>query len=415
MQLVPQEQLNPQISDLKGKYFEHVVAASYSYIGYTVFRNIILYVEKQKVTEIDVVAYILTPFKEISLAVECKGATPKFNELRKFSSTRKILTPNPDQLIVFGDNDLRDEHNEFSKLLNIKLLKKEDLTKFVLPILWGYSDIRESRIKKLNRFLAVYEIQDYLTYNVLNEENNNEVKKEIRRYIRYLKGYFWNLEKPKEQMESCFTKSRNDFNSFSEQISLMLDTTISSEMNSPENTTVQLAMYLELYHRILNLHSIVRFTVKIGTTIGRESLLDLEHSYLRRIINDMCDNTKVLRSFLPFIHRWLFIWGGCILKSKEETEYRLLAEECGISVKTVKLFISFIRRVYRGADTSMIYENDEKLFFKYIPAPFRGLGKIHRCSYNEYEDITLFNEDEKNIELLEKCLTSSGGVENLKF
>jgi len=53
MQLQTNQEFSPQILPLKGKSFERVVAACYYYQGYTVFRNIVVTVEKQTTAEID--------------------------------------------------------------------------------------------------------------------------------------------------------------------------------------------------------------------------------------------------------------------------------------------------------------------------------------------------------------------------
>jgi predicted RecB family endonuclease len=147
MQLDPEISFSTQINTLSGSDFEKIVAASMYYSGYHIDRNLIFGLNKETVAEIDIVASLITPLNEIRIAIECKGSNPSFNDLRKFASVSKLLSLKEYlvELILFGSNNTRPEHNEIAYLLNIKLLKKEDLSKLVLPILWGTGELRKER------------------------------------------------------------------------------------------------------------------------------------------------------------------------------------------------------------------------------------------------------------------------------
>lgn len=135
MQLNPEIPFSTQVNNLSGNEFEKIVAASLYYSGYHIDRNLTFGINKETVAEIDVVATLITPLNEIRIAIECKGANPSFNDLRKFSSVRKLLSLKEYfvELIVFGSNHTRQEHERIADLLEIKLLKKSDLSKLVLP------------------------------------------------------------------------------------------------------------------------------------------------------------------------------------------------------------------------------------------------------------------------------------------
>jgi len=154
--LDPNAPLADQIRDLGGAHFEHLVAAAYLHLGYFPFRNIVATVQKQTAAEIDVLATMVTPLSEVRVAVECKGETPSFNDLRKFSSLDRILKDPIPKLVAYGDDDLRAEHLKFAGLLGIELHRKLDVRKLILPILGGETAIRRGRASLFNRYLAVF-------------------------------------------------------------------------------------------------------------------------------------------------------------------------------------------------------------------------------------------------------------------
>jgi hypothetical protein len=65
----------------------------------------------------------------------------------------------------------------------------------------------------------------------------------------------------------------------------------------------------------------------------------------------------------------------------------------------------------------LFYEDNTKLFFKYIPASFRYIGKLHRLSLlpETYENMEIFHEDDANETMANICLTPIGGVAALRF
>lgn len=66
--------------------------------------------------------------------------------------------------------------------------------------------------------------------------------------------------------------------------------------------------------------------------------------------------------------------------------------------KTIKIFTD----LYSGEDNGgLVFENEDKLFFKYTPACFRALGKKHREDIGLLsEDDILFREDEQYLNYL---------------
>ena len=417
MQLKTNQDFSPQIIPLKGKQFERVVAACYFYQGYTVFRNIVITVEKQTTAEIDVLACLITPNHEINVAVECKGKTPSFNDLRKFSTVNKIFGRGDVfvDLFAIGENDIREEHKAFAKYLGIKLETKNDLSKKVLPILWGTGELKQNRITWLNKFLTIFTIEDYFN-TLINLEKNLELRQLFKKYNKYIYTDFWNISDPISQINDSFEKSRTDFFEFTQKVADLVGVSLKNEINNPSNQIIQAAMFYELLHRILNVYGIVRCTVLARTEAGRDLLIKM-NPVIRESVNNLCDYNITVSKFMNLIFRWVFLWGGYIVKigDKWNVELSELAKETGLSESNVFSFIAIFRNIYKSG-SDLIFVDKEKAFMKYVPAHFRALGKLHRRSISKnYEGRTIFREDLQNFNLLNDSLNEIGGCENLQF
>jgi hypothetical protein len=320
-------------------------------------------------------------------------------------------------LFAYGANDIREEHLNFSKLLKIKLFKKEDLSKKVLPILWATGQLVQDRIHWINRYLAIFSVHDYLLETTLGGINELENKKEISKYKRFLYSELWSVPNPIDQLNIAFEKAQNDFHNFTSRIAQAYNTNTNHEITDPTNPIVQLAMLLELEHRIFNLIAIARCSIIARSQHGRGVIIE-RSPRIRGAINNLCDYNMSISKFCNFIFRWFYLWGGVIMKSNqlEELEYGLLANECGISKENVKQFINVIKEIY-SAGSNLFYEDNTKLFFKYIPAYFRYIGKLHRLSLlpETYENMEIFHEDDANETMANICLTPIGGVAALRF
>ncbi|WP_116109382.1 hypothetical protein [Lewinella sp. IMCC34191] len=419
MQLDPNSPFATQINPAMGNDFENIVASCYFYLGYHVQRNLTVLVAGQTAAEIDVLASMITPLFESRIAVECKGSTPSFNELRKFSTVDQILKSDKIsvKLAAYGANNIREEHIQFASVLGINLMKKEDLSKKVLPILWNRGTFRLDRIRVINRYLAVFQIKDYYYQNVYRNIANTEVKKDIGKYIRFLKGEVWSVADPVRQLELCFEKAKTDFLGFTDNIAQRLGTTAANQVANPTDETVQLAMLLELEHRILNLYAIARTSILARTESGRKAITERTPA-IRNALNKLCDHNVTISQFPNFIFRYFFLWGGTILKHEnfQKEEMSALAIECGISIEVAESFMNILKEIYEtGNNLFQNYPNKE--FFKYVPPAFRSLGAFHRKSVNpeKYNEIQIFFEDAKYENMLNAALVDIGGTAGLKF
>lgn len=395
MQLNPESPFSTQVSNLKGEEFEQIVAASFYYSGYHIDRNLIFSINKETVAEIDVVASLITPLNEIRIGIECKGANPSFNDLRKFSTVKQLISQSNYfvDLILFGSNSTRQEHEELSQLLEIKLLKKKDLSKLILPILWDTGELRDERITWLNRYLSIYTIEDYYLNDVIKSIDDQNIKKRFTAYKKYLYSDLWSIKDPILQLQDAFEKAQDEFKNFTNTIAEHYNTTAYKEIRKPQNEVVQAAMLLELRHRIINVNALARCSIKAKSKQGREVLLERTPA-IRDALNRLCDYNLSPSKFINFITRFIFLWGGAILKTDgniaKSEDFRQIAFETGISENSAIEYLKILFRIYNSGD-SLFINNNEIFFMKYIPSAYRALGLIHRKSiFGDDYDKSLF-------------------------
>ena len=391
MQLDPAQPFSTQIHALNGDSFEKVVAASLFYSGYNVDRNLIFTLNKETVAEIDLVASLVTPFNEIRIAIECKGANPSFNDIRKFSTVKEFLK-GPHyvvDLIIFGSNSTRDEHQNVSEILGIKLLKKEDLSKFVLPILWGTGELR------------------FIQHIVL--------KKEFTKYRKYLYSDLWSIKDPIDQLNDAFEKAQIHYHNFTNTIAKQLGTTAKAQVINPVNEIVQAAMFLELKHRLINLNAIARCSILARTQQGRDAISQRTPA-IRQALNELCEYNTSPAKFMQFVTSFVFVWGGILLKKdgSYKTELNALANETGISDKTAVHYFKILFLIYNNGDGLFLKYRD-KFFMKYIPASLRAIGLKHRQSIFPGFSTQLFPQDKQHLIHLNNATASFGGNAGIKF
>lgn len=417
MQLKKTEPFSTQVRTLKGEEFEEVVAASLFYAGYYVERNLIFGIKKETIAEIDVVASLLTPLNEIRIAIECKGAKPNFNDLRKFSTLRPILSGNNYfvEMFLFGANSTREEHIALAEKLDIKLLQKDDISKFVLPILWGSGDLIEDRVSWINRYLAMNRIETYYTKKVIDSIQDKEVRKLLTGYKKYLYSDLWSISDPVAQINDCFEKAQKEFYGFTGKIAGKLGTTLERELSNPENEVVQAAMFLELKHRIMNLFGIARCTIVAKSKQGRDIITE-RTPLVQDTLNNLCDYNVDPNKFINFVTRFIFLWGGIFTNESVDNELQLLADETGISQEQAESFYKTVKKLYNSG-SGLFYESKDntKVFMKFIPASIRALGLIHRKSIITNFNRPLFREDDKNLLMLDKVFEDIDGHIGLDF
>lgn len=415
MQLDPARPFSTQIEPLVGTSFERIVSAVFSLQGYFTFRNLKIMIKKQVAAEIDVLASAMTPLHELRIAIECKGQTPSFGDIRKFATIRRLLNYSPLELMTYGANDIRPEHEELANSLKVTLRKKEELNKMILPILWGNEDQRDDRIKRVNRLLAVYTINDFL-YGEAEKVTDQAAKQDLARYRRYIHQELWSIDDPFKQLANSLDTSKNEFRAFTDKIAKYHNSTALDQLNNPTILCVQSAMLFEVMHRVINLYAIIRACIHSKYSIGRNDIASLPHPLLRNILNNMSDNTDTINHFLNFVVSWIFVWGGFILKREESREYELLAADNTIPKELAIDFVKRIKDIYSRGLNLINNNRPDILFLKWVPAPYRALGILHRRSLDpHYNTINAFAQDAHNLIILDQCLASIGGRGGLRF
>lgn len=417
MQLDPTQPFSTQILSLNGDSFEKVVAASLFYSGYNVERNLTFTLNKETVSEIDVVASLVTPFNEIRIVIECKGANPSFNDIRKFSTVKEFLKGphHVIDLIIFGSNSTRREHQNVSEILGIKLLKKEDLSKFVLPILWGTGELRSDRIRWINRYLCMFHVENYYSKNVIDSIQQVSIRKEFTKYRKYLYSDLWSIKNPIDQLNDAFEKAQNDYHNFTNTIAQQVGTTAHAQVTNPVNEIVQAAMFLELKHRLINLNAIARCSILARTQQGRDTISQRTPA-IRQALNELCDYNSSPAKFMQFVIRFVFVWGGILLKTNGSIKIELnrLANETGISDETAVHYLKILYLIYNSGD-GLFLNNNNRFFMKYIPASLRAIGLKHRQSIFPGFNSQLFLQDIQHLELLNRATASFGGQAGIIF
>jgi len=395
----PEAAFAQQVRSLSGKRFENLVSAAYLHMGYLVFRNVIVTVNKQTVAEIDVLATMVTPLTEVRIAIECKGATPSFNDLRKFSSLDRdrVLPGSRPHLVAFGDDDLRREHLEFARILGIELHPKTDIRKLILPILGRDDDLRRGRACTMSRYLVALAIQDAL-HEAWQSLCSGPLRQRMSQYHRYLHRDLWALDPATQQIAGAFRGAMEDFRRFTEEVAQLRDRDLTDELRNPQDIAVQSAMLLELIHRLFTMYSLARGAIQARTAEGLDTLLgEVPQQVARDAIVQICESSSCVSQLAVFLYKWVFVWGGFVCKQDEELEYALIGRQCGISAATARLFIDIIRSAFSGG-AGLFFEDESKLFMKYVPASLRALGAlIRRLESPSYAETRFFAEDGVNL------------------
>src|SRR5699024_11156005 len=154
-------------------------------------------------------------------------------------------------------------------------------------------------------------------------------------YQKYLVSDLWSITDPVKQLDDSFEKAQNKYKNFTAQIARELGTSARNEVNNPKSQEVQAAMHLELLHRVINLFAIARCSLIARTRQGR-NVISERTPRIREALNKLCDYNLSAQDFLNFITRFIFLWGGTVLKIKKGDQYQDLhqiAIETGISDK----------------------------------------------------------------------------------
>jgi predicted RecB family endonuclease len=417
MQLTLEESFIRQLEPLDGSSFERITAACFWKLGYYVRRNLKYLLEQQEVAEIDVFASLITPLDEIILAIECKGRAPTFKDLRKFFALKNILKSEllKTRLIAYGSNSIREEHFALARKLDIELHRKSDLARIIN--LANSGPDRQMQLRELNRYVAVFIIQDYLLDQATRATDTN-ISSLLKAYKHFLFNELWKISDPIIQLDTSFKKMTEVFTDISKTTAEKLGLNLRTELSTATNDVLQAAMFLETLHRSMNTYALLRASVIFRTNSGDVRFRRLTPR-LMSSIEALCNFNLEVSKIQSFLERWIFLWGGVLLTSTEfsDIDTNTLSKDTGVVPTQARAILNTIRTLYEGGD-GLFFSSPTKIYMKYVPAAFRGLGKRCRMSMESSlypQGLNIFREyeDGNNYNALSRALISIGGADNL--
>lgn len=96
-----------------------------------------------------------------------------------------------------------------------------------------------------------------------------------------------------------------------------------------------------------------------------------------------------------------------------------MAIESKTTVEAIQSYIEVIKATYSSEESDgCIFENQTKMFFKYVPGALRALGILNRRNKDLIDvnsSVFSIEEDKAYISALERALQSMGGVKALNW
>jgi len=182
-----------------------------------------------------------------------------------------------------------------------------------------------------------------------------------------------------------------------------------------DDDDVEAAMYVELFHRLVNMYGVTRLAVEFLTRLNREKLFTDLGPQLRNAINKITNDPRILFAFPWFFQYWIMLLGGVLSLKNRDAEVDFMAQETRTTREAVTCYLDVIETTYSSNDNrSMIFRDNDTLFFKYIPAAFRGIGLLYRRRANLLAaGQELMRNDKEHLESLDRALRDDGGISSL--
>jgi len=408
MQLDPNAFLVEQVRNVSSTALERLTAATFASVGYTVFRNLRIEFEGQPGADADVFVSVFSPLRESRLLFECKGGTPTPNDIRKFASFRELLSPTaPDELVMMCKENIPVAQQEIASQLRIRLVEKNNLIHYVLPMLSGAS-LRQARARELNRYLA---------WQVLHEYFIDQTSKhpQLKQHYRFLACELWKIGEPELQAGASFEAYTQTYAGTSDSVAAHHNTTALAALYDPVHDDIEASLYVMALHRVMNVWAIVRWTIRLMQTNDSVALISRFGKSLRDAITLLAQKPRYIFAFPAFLQTFLFVWGGFLVDSNRKWEIQQLANESGTTFEAVEHHLRVFDLIYAGSLTGVAQGLS---FFKYMPAACRALGAHHRRTLNPaaYGEQSFFGQQGPRYDaVLNRSLSTIGGVSGLRF
>ncbi|MFI4862090.1 MAG: hypothetical protein ACIAXF_15595, partial [Phycisphaerales bacterium JB063] len=371
MQFDPHGNLVAQIRQLNGgSELEDFVAALLALAGYTVFIDLHIALDGESAGQIDVFASIQTPYHESRVLIECKGGEPTFNDIRKFASLKELLDPSPDVSIIIGKPATKANRDKLADQLGVQIVRRDELTRRILP-LFGGIDEQPNRIILLNKCMA--------SFFVLRQLLGRAVVGQMKDHLRELSQNLWHITDAHEQCQESFGLAAQRCPNTAQVTATNKQRQINTYLNRADDDDIEAAMAVETYHRMMNMYAVTRYALDAQSRINQADLAARIGQRLREAFSSITENPRYIFGFPSFFQWWLMNWGGVVRQAVEEDELEQISRECSVPLDATRRYIEVIERVYGGGQ-NMIYRGGGLMFFKYVPAAFRAIGKRHRIA-----------------------------------
>lgn len=265
-----------------------------------------------RLCEIDVFASLHTPLKENRIIFECKGGEPTFKDVRNLHSLYSIIDPKPDSCVIVCKDGTKKNRKDLAEKLGIHILEKSDLVKWLLPLLAGGSQ-REVATKQINRWMAYFKVHRFLTDKAADNPDSKQQN-------RFLKQVLWWKADPIEQANLSFEKARKEFLNTTSNLAKRINVDLKNCLKEANDDRIEGAMFVELFHRMMNMYAVTRCSLHFHTKLGREDLLGAFGPSLRDSIVKIGGAPRLLFGFPSFFQYWIAHWGGVVLKNNYDKD-----------------------------------------------------------------------------------------------
>lgn len=410
MQLDPSAPLKPQLEAITGDALERLVAASAARVGYFVLRNVCVDMEGELVAESDVFASLMTPLREQRVVIECKGGQPKPTDIRKFAPMRRLLSPNPDDLLLVVRHGYPDNRKSLATKLDVRVIERTNLAYYSLPLLGGAA-LRARRVVELNRCLAWHVVHEWF---VARAATGPQI---VKKHLRFLTHDLWAVAEPLDQVKRSFSAYTGEFAATWTVVATEKNLKETDETYEAKDDDFQTATYVATLHRMINVYAVVRRALEIVQHESPGELVETTGVGLRDAISQLSERPMLLPGFLSFVQTFWFLWGGFFVKSRRDEEVSAIAEDQGVSKETIEHYLKVLAGIFEGPGAKLTREWTDYWYFMHIPAAFRALGFIHRESRfsQAYAGREFFGKCDPHYRAaLERALGPIGGVAALK-
>lgn len=401
----------------KDCYYEDYVAAILNAGGYYLDRSVHRRKNGVDLLELDVVATRFEPDKAINTIIEVKSGGWGIKDLFKVKGWLDYLQLTRAAFIYQETPEGKDEvtMQTVAKELGIDLLSNSlnsDGTINDTAILDSFGihfdDIPSSVIRAFRYSYALERVMLDFIHGFSKENPQFVTPIKVYSYFRSLVDETFFKSDPIKRLNFLTTLSLEHKN-----IACVLDKELKGqgvldpnqcsqfdnlfEIENPSTMSlrpVDVALYVQLLNRLYVFKAMVEYLVQPvkGEKTQEEEWIDrLGYLGLTSNITLGIDRLKTHPHFYlyPFFFQvFFFVFGGFIMKAKEDEEYGLLSVMSGLPKEEIDLALGFWDELYPLSKSWMKTMNHGGLFYmQFVPVPLRGVGVNFRRFFHAPENV----------------------------